>query len=169
MTGRTTADTVGSVVNTADPGGLLRVYEAASMYYAQGETTGVITRHLGVSRSVASQPLVRAHQEGVVWVSPVQPGGTGSLEGQMAQASGVRTHTVPMCEGTTGIHRLGQVTSVATMYMVDLIKALAESGQDRGVGVSESGGPGGDRPPVASESARSGQDTDAGDVVVGVA
>ena len=94
MTGRTTADAAGSAASAADPGGLLRAYEAASMYYVQGETMEVIAHHLGVSRSTVSRLLARARQEGVVRVSLVQPGGAGSLEGRMAQVFGVRTHIV---------------------------------------------------------------------------
>ena len=163
MTGRTVADAAGSAVSAADAGGLLRAYEAASMYYVQGETMEVIAHHLGVSRSTVSRLLARARQEGVVRVSLVQPGGAGSLEGRMAQVFGVRTHIVPVREGTTEIHRLQQVASVAAAHMVDLIEALAESGRGRGVGARESGGPEGDEP------AGSGRDADAGGVVVGVA
>ena len=133
------------------------------MYYVQGETMEVIAHHLGVSRSTVSRLLARARQEGVVRVSLVQPGGAGSLEGRMAQVFGVRTHIVPVREGTTEIHRLQQVASVAAAHMVDLIEALAESGRGRGVGARESGGPEGDEP------AGSGRDADAGGVVVGVA
>jgi len=163
VTGRTAADAAGGAVSAADPGGLLRAYEAASMYYVQGETMEVIAHHLGVSRSTVSRLLARARQEGVVRVSLVQPGGAGSLEGRMAQVFGVRTHIVPVREGTTEIHRLQQVASVAAAHMVDLIEALAESGRGRGVGARESGGPEGDEP------AGSGRDADAGSVVVGVA
>ena len=88
MTGRTAADAAGSAASAADPGGLLRAYEAASMYYVQGETMEVIAHHLGVSRSTVSRLLARARQEGVVRVSLVQPGGAGSLEGRMAQVFG---------------------------------------------------------------------------------
>ena len=119
MTGRTVADAAGSAASAADPGGLLRAYEAASMYYVQGETMEVIAHHLGVSRSTVSRLLARARQEGVVRVSLVQPGGAGSLEGRMAQVFGVRTHIVPVREGTTEIHRLQQVASVAAARMVD--------------------------------------------------
>ena len=133
------------------------------MYYVQGETMEVIAHHLGVSRSTVSRLLARARQEGVVRVSLVQPGGAGSLEGRMAQVFGVRTHIVPVREGTTEIHRLQQVASVAAAHMVDLIEALAEPGRGRGVGARESGGPEGDEP------AGSGRDADAGGVVVGVA
>ena len=163
MTGRTVADAAGSAVSVADPGGLLRAYEAASMYYVQGETMEVIAHHLGVSRSTVSRLLARARQEGVVRVSLVQPGGAGSLEGRMAQVFGVRTHIVPVREGTTEIHRLQQVASVAAAHMVDLIEALAEPGRGRGVGAPESGGPEGGEP------AGAGRDADAGGVVVGVA
>ena len=163
MTGRTAADAAGGAVRAADPGGLLRAYEAASMYYVQGETMEVIAHHLGVSRSTVSRLLARARQEGVVRVSLVQPGGAGSLEGRMAQVFGVRTHIVPVREGTTEIHRLQQVASVAAAHMVDLIEALAEQGRGRGAGAPESGGPEGDEP------AGSGRDADAGGVVVGVA
>ena len=164
MTGRTVADAAGSAVSAADPGGLLRAYEAASMYYVQGETMEVIAHHLGVSRSTVSRLLARARQEGVVRVSLVQPGGAGSLEGRMAQVFGVRTHIVPVREGTTEIHRLQQVASVAAAHMVDLIEALAEQGRGRGVGgAPESGAPEGDKP------AGSGRDAGAGGIVVGVA
>ena len=163
MTGTDTTDAVGRAASAADPGGLMRAYEAASMYYVQGETMEVIAHHLGVSRSTVSRLLARARQEGVVRVSLVQPGGAGSLEGRMAQVFGVRTHIVPVREGTTEIHRLQQVASVAAAHMVDLIEALAEPGRGRGVGARESGGPEGDEP------AGSGRDADAGGVVVGVA
>lgn len=164
MTGRTAADAAGSAASAADPGGLLRAYEAASMYYVQGETMEVIAHHLGVSRSTVSRLLARARQEGVVRVSLVQPGGAGSLEGRMAQVFGVRTHIVPVREGTTEIHRLQQVASVAAAHMVDLIEALAEPGRGRGVGgAPESGGPEGNKP------AGSGRDAGAGGIVVGVA
>ena len=169
MTGRTAADAAGSAASAADPGGLLRAYEAASMYYVQGETMEVIAHHLGVSRSTVSRLLARARQEGVVRVSLVQPGGAGSLEGRMAQVFGVRTHIVPVREGTTEIHRLQQVASVAAAHMVDLIEALAEPGRGRGVGAPESGGPEGDKPAAAGEPAGSGRDADAGGVVDGVA
>ena len=134
MTGRTVADAAGSAVSAADAGGLLRAYEAASMYYVQGETMEVIAHHLGVSRSTVSRLLARARQEGVVRVSLVQPGGAGSLEGRMAQVFGVRMHIVPVREGTTEIHRLQQVASVAAAHMVDLIEALAEPGRDADTG-----------------------------------
>ena len=163
MTGRTASDAVGGAASTADPGGLLRAYEAASMYYVQGETMEVIAHHLGVSRSTVSRLLARARQEGVVRVSLVQPGGAGSLEGRMAQVFGVRMHIVPVREGTTEIHRLQQVASVAAAHMVDLIEALAEPGRGRGVGAPESGGPEGGEP------AGAGRDADTGGVVVGVA
>ena len=168
MTGRTAADAAGSVASAADPGGLLRAYEAASMYYVQGETMEVIAHHLGVSRSTVSRLLARARQEGVVRVSLVQPGGAGSLEGRMAQVFGVRTHIVPVREGTTEIHRLQQVASVAAAHMVDLIEALAEPGRGRGVGGSgRKGVKGGLGAPDGADG--SGRDADAGGVVVGVA
>ena len=126
MTGTDTTDAVGREASAADPGGLMRAYEAASMYYVQGETMEVIAHHLRVSRSTVSRLLARARQEGVVRVTLVQPGGAGSLEGRMTQAFGVRTHIVPVREGTTEIHRLQQVASVAAAHMVDLIEALAE-------------------------------------------
>ena len=166
MTGRTAADAAGSAASAADPGGLLRAYEAASMYYVQGETMEVIAHHLGVSRSTVSRLLARARQEGVVRVSLVQPGGAGSLEGRMAQVFGVRTHIVPVREGTTEIHRLQQVASVAAAHMVDLIGALAEQGGAEGTGAPESGGPEGENRGAAGGA---GRDVGAGGVVVGVA
>ena len=182
MTGRTASDTVGGAASTADPGGLLRAYEAASMYYVQGETMEVIAHHLGVSRSTVSRLLARARQEGVVRVSLVQPGGAGSLEGRMAQTFGVRTHIVPVREGTTEIHRLQQVAAVAATHMVDLIEALTEPGRSGGPGGGVAQGPagsggedrgnrsgtGGDAPGDGAARQGAGRDGGGG-VVVGVA
>ena len=144
------------------------VYEAASMYYAQGETMEVIARHLGVSRSTVSRLLARARAEGVVRIELVAPGG-GGLERRMGEELGVRARIVPVREGTTEIHRLQQVASVAAAHMVDLIEALAEQGRGRGAGAPESGGPEDDKPAAAGEPAGAGRDADAGGVVVGVA
>ena len=160
MTGTDTTDAVGREASAADPGGLMRAYEAASMYYVQGETMEVIAHHLRVSRSTVSRLLARARQEGVVRVTLVQPGGAGSLEGRMTQAFGVRTHIVPVREGTTEIHRLQQVASVAAAHMVDLIEALAEQAGNGGPQVQDPAGSGGEGPVQGRGS---------GGVVVGVA
>ena len=160
MTGTDTTDAVGRAASAADPGGLMRAYEAASMYYVQGETMEVIAHHLRVSRSTVSRLLARARQEGVVRVTLVQPGGAGSLEGRMTQAYGVRTHIVPVREGTTEIHRLQQVASVAAAHMVDLIEALAEQAGNGGPQVQDPAGSGGEGPVQGRGS---------GGVVVGVA
>ena len=160
MTGTDTTDAVGRAASAADPGGLLRAYEAASMYYVQGETMEVIAHHLRVSRSTVSRLLARARQEGVVRVTLVQPGGAGSLEGRMTQAFGVRTHIVPVREGTTEIHRLQQVASVAAAHMVDLIEALAEQAGNGGPQAQDPAGSGGEG---------SVQGRGSGGVVVGVA
>ena len=160
MTGTDTTDAVGRAASAADPGGLMRAYEAASMYYVQGETMEVIAHHLRVSRSTVSRLLARARQEGVVRVTLVQPDGAGSLEGRMTQAFGVRTHIVPVREGTTEIHRLQQVASVAAAHMVDLIEALAEQAGNGGPQVQDPAGSGGEG---------SVQGRGSGGVVVGVA
>ena len=160
MTGTDTTDAVGREASAADPGGLMRAYEAASMYYVQGETMEVIAHHLRVSRSTVSRLLARARREGVVRVTLVQPGGAGSLEGRMTQAFGVRTHIVPVREGTTEIHRLQQVASVAAAHMVDLIEALAEQASNGGPQAQDPAGSGGEG---------SVQGRGSGGVVVGVA
>ena len=160
MTGTDTTDAVGRAASAADPGGLMRAYEAASMYYVQGETMEVIAHHLRVSRSTVSRLLARARQEGVVRVTLVQPGGASSLEGRMTQAFGVRTHIVPVREGTTEIHRLQQVASVAAAHMVDLIEALAEQAGNGGPQAQDPAGSGGEG---------SVQGRGSGGVVVGVA
>ena len=162
MTGEGTSGAVNAVDasrSAADPGGLVRAYEAASMYYVQGETMEVIAHHLRVSRSTVSRLLARARREGIVRVTLVQPGGAGSLEGRMARVFGVRTHIVPVREGTTEIHRLQQVASVAAAHMVDLIEALADSG---GSGGRDAPGEGADRESRV-------QGGGGGGVVVGVA
>ena len=160
MTGTDTTDAVGRAASAADPGGLMRAYEAASMYYVQGETMEVIAHHLRVSRSTVSRLLARARQEGVVRVTLVQPGSAGSLEGRMTQAFGVRTHIVPVREGTTEIHRLQQVASVAAAHMVDLIEALAEQAGNGGPQAQD---------PADSGGEGSVRGRGSGGVVVGVA
>ncbi|WP_201291006.1 sugar-binding transcriptional regulator [Actinomyces marmotae] len=105
---------------------LLRAYEAASMYYVQGETMEVIAHHLGVSRSTVSRLLDRARATGIVRIELTQPGGAGSIEGRLASLFGVRAQIVPVREGTTEIHRLQQVAGVAAARMVELVAELAE-------------------------------------------
>ena len=109
------------------------VYEAASMYYAQGETMEVIARHLGVSRSTVSRLLARARAEGVVRIELVAPGG-GGLERRMGEELGVRARIVPVREGTTEIHRLQQVAAVAAARFADMV--VEEAG---GSGAGEDG------------------------------
>lgn len=147
----------------------MRAYEAASMYYVQGETMEVIARHLGVSRSTVSRLLARARAQGVVRISLVQPGGAGSLEGHLAQVFGVRARVVPVREGTTEIHRLQQVAGVAATHMVDLVADLAEQAGARpgrdGVGLGPRGAH-----PASRDGAHSGGRNGVGPgVVVGVA
>ena len=103
------------------------VYEAASMYYAQGETMEVIARHLGVSRSTVSRLLARARAEGVVRIELVAPG-EGDLERRMGEELGVRARIVPVREGTTEIHRLQQVAAVAAARFVDMVVEEAGEG-----------------------------------------
>ena len=116
----------------------LVTYEAASMYYAQGETMEVIARHLGVSRSTVSRLLARARAQGIVRIEVVQPGGAGSLERALHDELGVRTQIVPVREGTTEIHRLQQVAAVGAARMLDLVTELsplpALAGADQAAG-----------------------------------
>ena len=174
VTGKDAVDAINATDaarSVVDPGGLVRAYEAASMYYVQGETMEVIAHHLGVSRSTVSRLLARARREGVVRVTLVQPGGAGSLEGRMEQTFDVRTHIVPVREGTTEIHRLQQVASVAAAHMVDLIETLAEPGGSGGTAAPAAPGPAGPGRGNHGDDARQGDaDRDgAGGVVVGVA
>ena len=112
-----------------------RVYEAASMYYVQGETMDVIARHLRCSRSTVSRLLARARSEGVVRIELAEPGGAGGLETRFETELGVRVHVVPVREGTTEIHRLQQVAAVAAARVVESAADLARAG------ASGAGGP----------------------------
>lgn len=107
-----------------------RAFEAASMYYAQGETMDVIARHLGVSRSTVSRLLARAREDGIVRIELRRPGGAGSLEERFDSDLGVRALIVPVREGTTEIHRLQQVAAVAANRLVELTEALLAPGPD---------------------------------------
>ncbi|ARD41249.1 transcriptional regulator [Actinomyces gaoshouyii] len=112
--------------SSGDNSTLLRAYEAASMYYVQGETMEVIAHHLGVSRSTVSRLLDRARATGIVRIELTQPGGAGSIEGRFASLFGVRAQIVPVREGATEIHRLQQVAGVAAARMVEITAELAE-------------------------------------------
>lgn len=101
------------------------LYQAASMYYSQGETMDVIAHHLGVSRSTVSRLLAQARARGIVRIDVVEPGGAGGLEQELAQAFGVSAWVVPVREGTTEIHRLQQVAAVGAGHLVDMIEHLA--------------------------------------------
>lgn len=119
---------------------LLRAYEAASMYYVQGETMEVIAHHLGVSRSTVSRLLERARATGIVRIELTQPGGAGSIEGRFASLFGVRAQIVPVREGATEIHRLQQVAGIAAARMVELAADLAERRAAEAPSVSVAGG-----------------------------
>ena len=119
-----------------------RVYEAASMYYVQGETMDVIARHLRCSRSTVSRLLARARAEGVVRIELAEPGGAGSLEASFEAEFGVRVHVVPVREGTTEIHRLQQVAAVAATRLVELVAGLPRTGASGEGGRSGAGASG---------------------------
>lgn len=114
----------------------LAIYEAASMYYEQGETMDVIAHHLGVSRSTVSRLLARARQDGIVRIDIAHPDDEGSLEQAYRQQWGVRAHIVPVREGTTNIHRLQQVAAVGAARAVDLIAEMAPPSQPCVVGTA---------------------------------
>lgn len=116
---------------TEDSGVAQRAYEAASLYYLQGETMEVIAHHLGVSRSTVSRLLDRARRTGIVRIE-VTPPGAGSMEARFGAMFGVRAQIVPVREGSTEIHRLRQVAGVAAARMVELIEALEPQDQERG-------------------------------------
>ena len=137
---RLAGGSLASARDSQDPQGLVRAYEAASMYYVQGETMEVIARHLGVSRSTVSRLLRRAKQAGIVRIELTQPGGAGSLEGLLLAQFGVRAQIVPVREGATEILRLQQVAGVAAGRMVDLIGELTTS--PRGTGAAPGSGSG---------------------------
>ena len=119
-----------------------RVFEAASMYYAQAETMEVIARHLGCSRSTVSRLLARARREGVVRIELSRPGGTGGLEARFGTEFGVRAHIVPVREGTTEIHRLQQVAAVAASRFGELVSELAQTAAGGGEPEDAGSGPG---------------------------
>lgn len=124
-----------------------RAYEAASMYYAQGETMEVIARHLGCSRSSVSRLLARARREGIVRIELVRPGGAGSLEEAFERELGVRAQIVPVREGTTEIHRLQQVAAVAATRLVEMTVAMVQGlGRDETDGAGAPGGVGAPAP-----------------------
>lgn len=101
------------------------LYEAASMYYSQGETMDVIAHHLGVSRSTVSRMLAQARERGIVRIDVVEPGGNGNLEQELAGVFGVTAWVVPVREGTTEIHRLQQVAAVGAGHLVEAVERLS--------------------------------------------
>lgn len=145
-----------------------RAYEAASMYYLQGETMDVIARHLGTSRSTVSRLLARARAEGIVRIELVAPGGAGSLEHALADEFGVRVLIVPVREGTTEIHRLQQVAAVAAGRLVELIAEIY--GPGAGVGARGSAAAGRERAdPADARAEGAGAPPWEGEPIVGTA
>ncbi|WP_103062671.1 sugar-binding transcriptional regulator [Actinomyces qiguomingii] len=122
---------------TAGPAPLVRCYEAASMYYVQGETMDVIARHLGVSRSTVSRMLARARADGIVRITLTAPGGAGTLEAALRDTFNVAARIVPVREGTTEIHRLEQVAAVAAEELVALAPHNGVLGTAWGTTMSE--------------------------------
>ncbi|SDN45997.1 DNA-binding transcriptional regulator LsrR, DeoR family [Actinomyces ruminicola] len=125
---------------TEETGGTVplgRCYEAASMYYVQGETMDVIARHLGVSRSTVSRLLARARADGIVRITLTAPGGAGTLEAALHDTFNVSARIVPVREGTTEIHRLEQVAAVAAEELVTLAPENGVLGTAWGTTMSE--------------------------------
>ncbi|GAA4872191.1 sugar-binding transcriptional regulator [Saccharopolyspora cebuensis] len=89
-------------------------YEAALLYYFQGETMEAIARRLGVSRSTVSRLLSEARETGVVKISLQDPGTTPeSLSSDLGHEFGVRVHLVSVRESDTEVRRLDLVARVA--------------------------------------------------------
>lgn len=81
-------------------------YEAALMYYFQGETMGTIARRLGVSRSTVSRLLAEARETGIVRISIQDPGATSeSIASELEHEFGVHAHLVSVRESDTEVRR----------------------------------------------------------------
>ena len=89
-------------------------YQAASMYYVQGDTMENIARRLDVSRSTVSRMLKDARDSGMVRITLTEPGSpTSALAAAISTRFGVRTHIVSMRDDTGNIARLERVARVA--------------------------------------------------------
>lgn len=106
-----------------------QAYQAASMYYVEGETMEVVAGHLGVSRSTVSRLLAWARANGIVRIEIEEPHGHTALEAEYQRTFGVRLHPVPVRRGVTDIRRLEHVAAVAA----DRLTAMMEPGTTLGV------------------------------------
>ncbi|MDR6939304.1 sugar-binding transcriptional regulator [Arcanobacterium hippocoleae] len=98
-------------------------YEAAVMYFVQGETMESIARRLGVSRSTVSRLVKGARDAGYVQISLHPPKElTNSLGMRIAQRYGIKTHVVPVPFGANEARRLQAVATMAGIVISDLVK-----------------------------------------------
>lgn len=89
-------------------------YQAASMYYVQGDTMENIARRLGVSRSTVSRMLKDARDSGMVRITLSEPDNpTSNLANTISRRFGVRPHIVPVRDDTGNIARLERVARAA--------------------------------------------------------
>lgn len=89
-------------------------FVAAQMYYIQGDTMDTIARHLCTSRSTVSRLLKEARESGLVQITLAEPTGPRSpLTQTLQRIFSVRTHVVPVREGSSDVHRLDRVARVA--------------------------------------------------------
>ncbi|PWH06196.1 transcriptional regulator [Brachybacterium endophyticum] len=124
-------------------------FEAARMYYQQGQTMEAIASHLNISRSTVSRLLSSAREEGIVRVSLHAPGArrAGDLQKEVAEAFGVRVRVVPSApedtererldavaaEGAALVQSLQQPDSVMGMAWGTTVAALVEAAEVRPV------------------------------------
>lgn len=99
-----------------------QMYQAASMYYVQGETMDAIARILDVSRSTVSRLLRDARATGLVQITLTKPTrSTNGVAQQISKRFGVTCHVVPVRDGTSDVVRLEKVARVAAGLVSDAV------------------------------------------------
>lgn len=100
------------------------LYQAAAMYYLQGETMDAIADHFQVSRSTISRMLRDARTSGMVKISVQRPVNHGStLTKLMHRTFGVQCQLVEIRHSVSEVARLNRVAQVAASVISDLVSA----------------------------------------------
>ncbi len=98
-------------------------YQAASMYYVQGETMDTIARQLGTSRSTVSRLLKQARESGIVQISVSNPTSPHSNVARILEKKfKIRTTIVTVKSGTSDQYRLAQVARIAGQLVSQMVQ-----------------------------------------------
>lgn len=99
------------------------LYQAASLYYVQGQTMDAIADQFQVSRSTVSRMLAEARERGIVQISLTRPSHTSSaLSATFSRLFHVRCQIVAVKQALSDVARLDRISRVAADYLADTVR-----------------------------------------------